>query len=197
MPRIFIAIIFLAGAALLGVFYARPAWQRFHDLGREAAELEEISKEFDELIENRDDLLGRINAVSKDNLDRVDRILPQGPRASDFLVAMEALTTQNSMALRRIDLVSPEGAKGEKSEASARSSPGQPKPAAAAAPGPVKETQALPFNLQVAGSYTAFKKFLESMERNIRLIDVEGISFGASGKGEISEFTVKAKTYYQ
>lgn len=188
---------FLAGAALLGVFYLRPEWQRFQDIGRAITELEEISKEFDDLIENRDDLLGRINSISKDNLDRVDRMLPHGPHASDFLVALEAITIENGMALRRIDLVSPEGEKGEKSEAPARPSAGQPKPAAAPAPRAVKETQALPFNLQIAGSYTAFKKFLESMERNLRLIDVEDVSFSASGKAESFEFTVKAKTYYQ
>ena len=203
MSRLFLTFIFLAGAFLLGVLYLRPEWQRFQDMGHELTELEEISREFDELIGSRDRLLGLINSISKENLERVDRMLPQGPHASDFLVSLEALTVQSGMALRRIDLVSPEGER--KSEAlvpragAGGAAAGQPKPGGpgVAPPRAAKETQTLPFNLQVAGSYGALKKFLESTERNLRLIDVEGISFSASGKGEASEFTIKAKTYYQ
>ncbi|OGZ96737.1 MAG: hypothetical protein A3J10_03630 [Candidatus Sungbacteria bacterium RIFCSPLOWO2_02_FULL_54_10] len=198
MPRIFIAVILFAATLLLSVFYLRPEWDRFQTLRTDVAELEQISSEFDELIANRDKLLSLINSISKENLGRVDRMLPQGPHASDFLVSMEALTIQNSVALRRIDLVSPEGDKSDAQPQRTGAGQGTPRPAGAvSSPRPVKEVQSLPFNLQVAGSYASFKKFLADMERNLRLIDVENISFSASGKGEISDFTLKAKTYYQ
>ncbi|TSD02944.1 MAG: hypothetical protein Greene071436_369 [Parcubacteria group bacterium Greene0714_36] len=181
MPRIFIAVILFIAAILLGVFYLRPEWGRFQGLKSDVAELEAISGEFDELIANRDHLLSLINSISKENLGRVDRLLPQGPHASDFLVSMEALTIQNAIALRRIDLVSPDA---DRSEAPAQpqaigAAPGTPRPSgAASSPRAAKEVQTLPFNLQIA-------------------INVENISFSASGKGEISDFTLKAETYYQ
>ncbi len=197
MPRIFIATILFAAALLSGLFYLSPEWDRFQTLRGEVAELEAISAEFDELIDNRDKLLSLVNSISKENLGRVDRMLPQGPHASDFLVSMEAITIENAIALRRIDLVSPEGEKSEP-QAQRPGTPGTPRPTGAAvSPRSVKETQALPFNLQVAGSYASFKKFLRGLERNLRLIDVEDISFSAGSKGEISDFTLKAKTYYQ
>lgn len=200
MPRIFISIIFLAGALLLGIFFVRPQWERLQSLKNEVLELEEIGAEFDNLIESRDTLLGLINSISKDNLARVDRMLPQGPYASNFLVSLEALTLQNGMALRRIDLVSPQAERSEQAQAQAQkgaSAPGAPRPTAGGVPRVAKEIEELPFNLQVSGSYAGFKKFLAGLERNLRLIDAEDISFSASGKDASLDFTVKAKTYYQ
>lgn len=200
MPRIFIALILFAAAALMGALYLRPEWQRFAQLQTDIAELEEISHEFDELIGSRDALLSLMSAISKDNLGRVDRMLPQGPHAAEFLVSMEALTIQNGVILRRIDLVSPDqGKKSEQSQPRAGTA-GTPRPAGAVAvsrPADADDTKTLPFNLQIAGSYESFKKFLQGLERNLRLIDVEDISFSAGSKGEIGDFTMKAKTYYQ
>jgi Tfp pilus assembly protein PilO len=193
MPRIFITIFFVAASILLGFFYARPEWRRFRALSQETAELEETSGEFDALIANRNKLLETVNSISKSDLDRLDRILPQGPRTSDFLIALEVLAAENGVSLRRIDLVTPDV---EKSEPFGRTL-GQPRPSGAAAlPGPKEGAEALPFSVQVAGSYGAFKKFLASLEYNVRLIDVEDISFSAD-KGDNSEFSLKAKTYYQ
>ena len=197
MSRLFLTIAFFTAAIVMALFFLRPEWQRSRTIGQEAGELEEISKEFDELIANRDQLLDRINSITKDNLTRLDLILPQGPSASQFLVAMEALALENGVALRRIDLVSPDT---ERAEVPARGGPSQPRPGSVSAQTPARESkdaETLPFNIQISGSYDSFKKFLASVERNLRLIDVDEIVFGASGKAELLDFSIKAKTYYQ
>ncbi|MFY9462927.1 MAG: type 4a pilus biogenesis protein PilO [Candidatus Sungiibacteriota bacterium] len=208
MSKIITALIFFLAAIVLGFFYTFPAWQKFGMLGSDVAALATASVEFDQLIANRDNLLNLINSITKDNLARLDQMFPQGAQASDFLVAIEALTTESTIALRRIDLVSPSsgGSGAEKSSPQT----GQPRPTTAvgsaggASAGTQKQEKAqtvgreLPFSLQIAGSYENFKKFLMNMERNLRLIDVDEISFSATGKkDESTEFTLKAKTYYQ
>lgn len=199
MPRLLIAVIFLAAALILGFGYVRPEWRDFQALGSQIGEIEEISREFDELIANRDQLLDKVNTISKEDLARLDRMLPSGPHASDFLTAIEAITIEGGVALRRIDLASPEAAKTEAPPVRPGASPQlQPRPASALAPTrELRETSVLPFSVQVSGSYPAFKNFLAGMERNMRLIDVEDISFNSGGKAEIIDFSVKAKTYYQ
>ncbi len=212
MSKIVTALIFFLAASALGFFYTIPAWQRFGTLGSDITALAAASGEFDQLIANRDNLINLINGITKDNLERLDAMFPQGAHASDFLVAVEALTTESTMALRRIDLVSPSGGSAgtEKSAVSAS----QPRPTAAAVAGSgganpaagtqkqqktqVAGAQELPFSIQIAGSYENFKKFLVNAERDLRLIDVDEISFSATGKKDESmEFTLKAKTYYQ
>lgn len=208
MSRIITALIFLLAAVALGFFYTLPEWQRFQALGRDSADLAQVSSEFDKLIANRDSLLDQINSITKDNLDRLDSVFPQGPHTSELLVALEALTVENNMALGRVDLVSPDTSTPSAAPASRPAS--QPRPAAPAAAGAtagqtqrqatgeVAGAQELPFSIQVAGTYLNFKKFLASVEKNLRLINVDGVSFGASGKGdEALGITVKAKTYYQ
>ena len=193
---------FFLAALALGFFYTLPAWQRFGALGGDAAALAAASVEFDQLIANRDNLFDLINGITKENLERLDQIFPQGAHASDFLVAVEALTKESATALRRIDLVSPSsGSAGTEKPGTQVSS--QPRPTTAPAGAQKKEkaqtiAQELPFSLQIVGSYENFKKFLLNTERNLRLIDVDEISFSATGKrDEPMEFTLKAKTYYQ
>lgn len=198
MSRLLLTVVFLGAALAAALFFLRPEWQRFRSLGQEAGELEEISREFDELTANRDRLLDLVNSISKDNLTRLELVLPQGPKSSQFLSALESLALENGVALRRIDLTSPEPA--ARAEVPARGGSSQPRPAAnnqAAARGEAKGVQVLPFNLQISGSYVSFKKFLASVEQNLRLIDVEEITFSASGKAELLDFSIKAKTYYQ
>jgi len=215
MSKIITALMFFLAALALGFFYTVPAWQRFGALGSDTAALAAASSEFDQLIANRDNLITLINGITKDNLERLDAMFPRGAHAADFLVAVEALTAQSTMALRRIDIVNPasdgNGKAGEKFGA-ARAS--QPRPTAAAGlgggavpagtAGAQKQEKAqtaaqeLPFSVQIAGSYENFKKFLINTERDLRLIDVDEISFTAAGKKDESmDFTLKAKTYYQ
>lgn len=212
MSKIVTALIFFLAAIVLGFFYTLPSWQRFGALGADIIALGTASEEFDELIANRDNLINLINGITKENLERLDAIFPQGAHASDFLVAVEALTTESTMSLRRIDLVSPSS--GGRGTEKAGASTGQPRPTAAvgmagAAGGgaaadsakkqdKVAGAQELPFSVQIVGTYQNFKKFLVNTERDLRLIDVDEISFSAAGKkDELLEFTLKAKTYYQ
>lgn len=213
MSKIVTAFVFFFAALALGFFYTLPAWQKFQSLGGDIGQLEQASAEFDRLIANRDNLLNLINGITKDNLDRLNQMFPQGAHASDFLVAIEALTSQNAIALRRIDLVSPSS--GGQGSGKSAASVSQPRPTATAgmaggagasagsAAGAKKQDKAnaaqeLPFSIQVAGSYDNFKRFLASTERDLRLIDVDEVSFSTSGKrDEPIEFTLKAKTYYQ
>lgn len=207
MSRIITASVFFLMALGIAFFYVLPEWQRFQGLGVEIVQLEDASKEFDELIANRDSILNLINGITKDDLARVDQVLPRGARASDFLVAFEALTASNGMALRRIDLVSSQ--KGKATAATGNPLASQPRPTSASAGAmqtgqeglneslSIEGTLELPFGVQVAGTYDNFKKFLAALEKNIRLIDVDQVSFSASGKDESLEFTLKAKTYYQ
>ncbi len=200
MPRLFVSISFCIAAALIVAFYVRPEWTRLSTLEREIADLEEMSKEFDELIANRDSLLERVNLITKENLDRLNRILPQRAQTSEFLVALEALALDSSTALRRIDLTTPAEAKPQ-AQGITQGLP-QPRPVsgapAAAQPKESEKSKDLPFTIQIVGSYASMKQLLVRLEKNLRLIDVENISFNAPGKTQTEplDFLIRAKTYY-
>ena len=214
MSRTLFSIVFLIGAVIVGVFYAWPQWTQLSLTSRAIDDLTAVSKQYDDLIKNRDALLASINSISKENLDRLDQALPLGSNASEFLVALESYTASNGVALKRVDLASPaEEAKPSAAVPSASAPrpvqnpvPFQPKPQsnpqpaifASASSGGEKAIGELPFSIGVSGSYSALKKFLGGLERNIRLIDVSEISFSSPAKADESmDVTLRAKTYYQ
>lgn len=209
MSRTILAVIFLIAAVAVGVFYARPQWSAFLDVSREASDLLLVSRQYDDLVKNREALLSSLNAISRDNLDRADAALPAGARASEFLVALEAYTVAHGVTLKRVDLISPSS--GEKKQSVGQSAPAgaplgrppavsQPKPAAGGGGDTVapQEISDLPFGVEVAGSYEGIKKFIVALEHNIRIIDISEVSFNAPAKvGEPFSVSIKAKTYYQ
>lgn len=211
MSRTLLAIVFLIATLVTGLFYLRPQWSQFSDLGGQIGDLTAASGQYDDLIKNRDALLSSINSIPKDNLDRVDAALPLGSQAAGFLVVLESYTVANGVTLKRVDVVTPSDEK--KSSASQQSQtgaaksgpspvPSQPKPAAggstAVSSGTQKDISELPFSIEVAGSYEALKRFVSALEHNIRVIDVSDISFNAPAKGgDAINMTLKAKTYYQ
>ncbi len=188
MPRVFITIILILGSGVVGPFYLRPAFREFQRIRTETKLLRDISAELDELTQNRDSLIQSINAVSKDNLRRIEQTLPSGPKAAEFLVLLEALAKKNEVVLRQVSLTD-----SPKEGAAAK----QPKPAgviAFSAPGDIKD---YPVDLTVSGTYSAFKDFLRDIERSLRIVDVQSISFSAAGRGDQLEVSIRGKTYYQ
>lgn len=191
MPRLAISILLLFGAAVTGLFYLGPEWQKFGRNREDVENLTSASAELDSILENRDALVKTINTISQTDLTRINKTLPQGPRASDFMVVLERMATDRGAVLKRVDLAS-------FSQPQTPSS-GQPRPGGALGsgvlePGTVKE---LPISLSVQASYLTFRRFLEDLERHIRLIEVEEISFNSPQKTTTLDFSLKAKTYYQ
>ena len=212
MSRTFFSIIFVLGALVIGLFYVWPQWSQFSDMSVTIDNLTAVSKQYDDLIKNRDALLASINSISKENLDRLDQALPLGAHASEFLVALESYTVGNGVALKRVDLASPAQDTTQQSSGPIVSSssvrtaqnptPFQPRQQqvmlANLAPGAQKEIGDLPFSIEVSGSYESLKKFLAGLEHNLRLVDVSEIGFSAPEKAtDPIDVTLKAKTYYQ
>lgn len=185
MARLFIIIILIFAAAVIGVFYLRPQWQQFQTLRKESENLRNIAIELDDLIQNRDALLKAINTVSRQDLQKIDQALPQGPRSAEFLVLLETLANRNNIVLRQVDFI---GASEPQS--------GQPRPGGAITAPSTSTVKEFPISMNVSGSYEAFKSFLRDLERSLRIIDISSISFSSSGKDQF-EFSIRGKTYYQ
>lgn len=189
MPRLLITIILIFGTVVVGLFYLAPEWQDFRSIRKDAEDLAFINEEFSALIQNRDGLIDLVNSVSKDDLRRIDRALPQGLQAAEFLVTLESLATKHGLAMRRVDIAS--------AAAQTRPSTGQPRPGGAPAALPGGSINEFPVGIVVSGGYESFKGFLFDLEKNLRLIDVQDVTFTSPEKSSAFEIVIKAKTYYQ
>jgi len=193
MPRLFIIIILFFGAAIIGLFYLVPEWKKFSDLRQEIEGWNDLSVELDELIQNRDALIETINTIPQDNLKRLNTSLPEGPNSSNFLVVLENLSVTHGLILKRVDLAS-----FVQTQTPPAAGVAQPKPSSLIfSETSAKAVKEFPINLNLEGTYDAFKTFLSDLEKNTRIIDIQEISFSSSVKAQNYEFFIKAKTYYQ
>ncbi len=194
MPQIIITFILFAGTIAGALWYVGPQWNAFREIRQEANFLQEISGELDELIESRNALFASINAVSAEDLERINQSIPEGQRSADLLNLLEALGITHGLVLSKIDLAGTSGSE----PASGAAAKTQPRPAASSAPPrPAGSVRELPVSLTLVGSYESFKAFLRDVEENRRIIDVENISFSAPDQKSVFEFNLKIKTYYQ
>jgi hypothetical protein len=178
------------GALLIALFYLRPAWSKTVTQTRENRDLRSLNDELNSLIENRDFLLDTINRISRNDLSRVDEVLPKDRQAARLLALFESLSGKSGLVLKSIEL-------SEKVEVKAES-PGQPRPGLGITPpkpsGPVRE---FPISMSMLGTYDSFKNFMGMLERNLRVSDIDNLNFSITGTTDLFSFSLKLKTYYQ
>lgn len=191
MARHILTILLLLGAALIGLFYLRPSWEEFQVVRKNNASLEDLSAELDTLISNRDILLQKINSVSKENLTKIEKALPQNAQTADFLVFLEELSNHHALKLN----ISYEGA----SEARGKARSDQPRPSGATTVTPEKDAiKELAGSISLGGPYETIRSFLADLEKSLRITDTLSISFSSppDQKNQF-QFLLNLKSYYK
>lgn len=61
---------------------------------------------------------------------------------------------------------------------------------------PVVSANAVSFSVEVAGNQDNLKKFLQNLEMNLRLIDVEDIKMPGNSQSSNNDYRLELKTYY-
>lgn len=176
-------IIFLLAAIGLILWIAFPLWVEIQKLRGESAEVSQTLAKLKDLQELRDGLLETYKTIPQSKLDMLEELLPQKSDSGRLLVALENMTKERGIRLRRIEFGKADSAQ------------------AAALQGQIlkKETQtynSLSYGFTVSASYESFRSFLSALEKNLRVVDVTDIAF-TGGPSNLFEFTLKAKSYYQ
>jgi Tfp pilus assembly protein PilO len=107
-----------------------------------------------------------------------------------LLVQIEALANAGGMVVNDINIIVIDEKETSKAEAVRSGEAVQEK-------APV-DYKVVTVDLMMSGDYSAVKKFLQAIEDNMRLIDVESIllSTRTQGIGSLFDFNVVLKTYY-
>ena len=191
MAQLFITFALLFGSGIIGYFYAWSSWQDFSKLREASQNATSVSSELDELDKNRNDLLATINSVSKEDNTRIDESLPTSPRTGELLVFLENLSLKHGVTLRRVDLTVPPEEKPVETKSS------QPRPTGNVVKS-IGGVKIFPITLELVATYDTFKTLLDDLERSLRIIDIQSVTFSApSTLSDKMNFSLKGKTYYQ
>lgn len=190
MNRIVPAIFLIFGAVIVGLVYLKPEWREFSSLNKRVNRLQELNKKLDLLGEERDKLRGEITAILERARERLALALPEGPDARGLLILMEERAQRDGLTLQGITLDT-------KKDAKAPPPSNQPEPAPITSPPPRTSIKELPFQLSLRGTYDAMKRFLNTLEQSLRLLDVNTLIFQAPNQDNVLNFNVSARAYHQ
>lgn len=171
MRYLFSIILFVAILAMI-VFWDRPLWQEIQDLQNERGAFESTVLKITDLRKTRDNLIQTYNSISQKDIKRVNKMVPDKAATGSLIVQMANLTNESNLLLKSINISEAGGSGGTDGS-----------------------YQVVDLSLTVSGSYSRFLKFLEKIEKSLRLIDVTSISFTIAGAVDSQDFSLEAKSY--
>lgn len=160
MSRISVTIILLALSGLVIYFGDMRQWRVVQESRKEILRLQNVSDELVRLEKKRDELTEQYNAISQEDLDKLDNIAPPTIQTSATLADFENIAVKNGVFIQSIDFSGNRG--GAASANIAESS----------------VYKAVPLSISTAGQYESLVKFLKDLERNLRLVDINEIGLG-------------------
>lgn len=175
---VFAAVAVGAVIVMFSLISARFMWNKKSYNDRVIAAKTKARNDVNSNVQNLDKLTEQFSALDSSATTNANTILHALPPVYDYA----ALTTSlNSIAITS----------GVKFSGSA----GQDTSADALTSSPVSQPVEIPITLQVSGSYESIKKFMANLERSIRPIQVNSVTF--SGSNESLEAQIQGVTYYQ
>ena len=174
LPIVFILI---AGAIFFG--FIDPSYKRVQTLRVEEARFDQALTRSRELQQTRDQLLSRYNTLSPNDIDRLEKLLPDNIDNVRLILDLDTIASQFGMRVRNIS-ISAIGPRVESGRVDTGSENG---------------FGTLMLSFSVTTTYEKFRTFLESLERSLRLVDVTNVSF-ASVQSGLYDYQVSIKTYW-
>lgn len=192
--------IILIGIAIAGFFmFTKPLYKDISDLRTQVASYNEALNNSQSLEAERDKLTQKYNTIDKDNLTKLEKMLPDSVNNIRLILEIEKLSLQYGMALKDI-----------KYDTKSQTTTGT---ATATAIQNNKNNLALQDNknygtwdlgFSTQGSYSDFLNFVKDLEKNLRIVDIYSIEFSSNtGTGlattqpsNVYKYSFNIKTYY-
>jgi len=146
----------------------------------------------DRLIQVRDQVLKDYNALSADDKDRLDKMLPSSLDNIRLLIDMNNFAARRGLVLKSIK-VSSSVAPLPGAVPVAPIAPANGLGGVVPAPMPTISTVMLSFG--VSTTYSQFISFMRDLEANLRIMDVTHLSVAANDTG-VYDYSVELKTYW-
>lgn len=150
-----------------------------------------------EELEQLKRLRSELAKVTSSEIEKLEKILPLEKELPDIFLQMENLARESGLKVTRISIQ--EGSQAGVADQNAIADETIKEDTRSSTPANKKGSNigTLSISLAVTGSktYTALKMLLDNIEDNIRLVDINSLSFNPATEGE-SSYTINLKTYY-
>ena len=176
MPYIIITIVLLIAAG--GVFFGftDEQYATVQNLEKEKQELDRAADKMNELNEVRDEILARRAEFSSEDIERLEKALPDNVDNIRLINDLDGIASQYNMSVRGATVSFATDASGDI----------------------IVDENAygvVTVEFSVSGPYQTFLNFLDKLEHSLRIVDVTNISFSSSEE-DFYEYGISLQTYW-
>ena len=188
----FIFPIILIGISVATFFvFTNPLYQDIVLLREEVAEYNQALNNSKALENERDKLTQKYNSIGGENLNKLEKLLPESVDNIRLVLELEKLALPHGMVLRDVQYDSTQKdsfvnlgvIQGEVVNQNLRKDYG---------------TWNLEFSTE--GTYNNFLNFVEDLENNLRIVDIASVSFssdsGLNTPSDVYKYNFKIRTYW-
>jgi len=136
-------------------------------------------------------LLGQFNQLSRNDLDKIDKLIPDTVDNVQLLIEVNAIAERYGMVIRNITIEDETVGVREVGEVTDETRSARNALSGAGS----MEVGSLLVGFSVDGSYRALQLFLGDLARNLRLVDIESLDF-ISGDEDLFQYDIVLRTYW-
>jgi hypothetical protein len=177
-------VIFLAISIGIFFWYINPTYSAIGAARASLTQYQAALTEAQQGSAKRDELVNRYNSFSADQLDRLQKFLPDSVNNIDLLVDLNNLAEKYNSSTQDISISSNNDTNGSSAGANA------------AAPAANQVYGTLTVSFTVSMTYANFLSYMEDMEQNLRLTDISVVNFKPSDSSQVYDYNVTINTYW-
>ncbi|MDP3958457.1 MAG: type 4a pilus biogenesis protein PilO [bacterium] len=180
MTRLIFPIVLAAAAIGIFYFFTDPYYKEVQALTQEKASYEQALDNSKRLQAKRDELRERFNAFPVASIERLERMVPNNVDNVRLVLELDRMAAKYGMSVKNIRLDSKADRNKERDLIGASDKP----------------FGSVSLEFAVDGPYRNFVSFMEDLEKSLRVVDIESVSFSVSGDLGVSQHNVRIKTYW-
>lgn len=169
-------LILLSGA--LFFMYVDPTYQTIGALREDMGQYNEALNKSKELREVRDQLLSKFNTFSLDDVNNLEKLLPDNVDNVRLIMEIDNMASQYGVVIRKVDINSSSVNSGQASLGLN-----------------VSDYDSMILDFVVEAPYNGFVKFLDNLTSSLRIVDVVSLSFQPS-VSDFYKYSLSVKTYW-
>jgi len=180
MIKLLIPVVFIVVSVGVFIGYINPTYNETKVLKAENAQYSEALDKSKELQAVRDRLLSKYNTFRGEDLDRLQKLLPDAIDNVRLILDLDNMATKYAMRTRSVT-ISNQGA-------------GSPSAGVVGPDQSAYGTATISFS--VLGSYETFLAYLHDLETSLRLVDIVAIGFSEAKDSDLNQYNISVKTYW-
>ncbi|MBM3261372.1 hypothetical protein FJY93_03050 [Candidatus Kaiserbacteria bacterium] len=187
MTRGLLSILFIALAGTIFFLYTKPAYDTVSEQQGQIAQYDQALDKAAQLQALKQSLLSRYNAFDPNDIDRLQKLLPDHVDNIGLILDLNSLASRHGMTLENVDVTNSGTIVASDVSATTIGSDRQ-------------EYDSLTLRFTTHSTYANFENFLKDLEASLRIVDLMELSIsrdgGVSGGAPLYEFKITIKTYW-